>query len=73
MSLGLAAADPGFHVQALEQHEPKYIIVVIKSGSFALRLSLWLRFKKCLGESHKTWFNRHQADLVTGLKQGSWS
>ena len=47
------AAGLGCYVQAVEQHEPKYMIkCLMKSGSFALRLPLWLRLPKCLVKSH---------------------
>lgn len=54
LSLGSeqGAAGSGPQVQAMEQHEPKYMIMLlIKPGSFALRLSLWLRLQKCLVKS----------------------
>lgn len=63
----------GVHVHAVEQHEPKCIMFLIKPGPFALRLSIWLRFGKCLGKSHETWLNRQETNLVAGLKQWSWS
>lgn len=47
-----ATAVSGSHMQAVEQYKPKCMAHLIKSGSFALRLSLCLRLGKCLGESH---------------------